>query len=535
VEIAASTRSASVRGLADAGPLAGAFAVAWRLYRADVIASLILFVVASLVCGRVWRFPVADEIFTLVPEVPLAARASVWALARFYLDGGDIHPPFTFLFFSTLYDHGVGETTLHFSSFAMTAAALALWQLLALAAIVDRGEGSVCPATRLVAILLFGLAPLAIGQGDAIRWYAQFALVIGVFATLYLAGGSRAARIASAIPLGLAASLNLIAPLVVLPLAIYRHLLERAWWPSFEAAFWAVFLVFASPGLYSAVFIAEHQLTWLRRYQFGDNPFSARAIDALGFFGGNAVGVGHAWMLFPAIVLTVVAIASQIDRHHPADPIHLCLLMLGAILSTALAGFSESRSFLYLAPVLALVLTLFIDRTLNQGQVGRAVLFAACAVLPGIVAVGYLASGTHPFKRTAAVSFDQVVDFIERNERGDTLVFSVDPVATWVLRTVGGSSQRCVVDFFGPLPDCLAGERRDQSIFIISEPSARYQNPYWNRPDVAQRLAARIEKMTRGREKVAEIHVGRDEDAMLKTRLTGVPLDEFILTVDLYR
>jgi hypothetical protein len=41
--------------------------------------------------------------------------------------------------------------------------------------------------------------------------------------------------------------------------------------------------------------------------------------------------------------------------------------------------------------------------------------------------------------------------------------------------------------------------------------------------------------MTRGREKVAEIHVGRDEDAMLKTRLTGVPLDEFILTVDLYR
>lgn len=41
--------------------------------------------------------------------------------------------------------------------------------------------------------------------------------------------------------------------------------------------------------------------------------------------------------------------------------------------------------------------------------------------------------------------------------------------------------------------------------------------------------------LTAGRHRVATLHAGRDEDAALKSRLTGVPLDNFILAVDLYR
>ena len=493
-----------------------------------------LFVLAAIAAGRIWRFPVADEIATIVPLVPSAARSSTWALARFYLQGGDIHPPTTFVFFSTLYDLGVGEAALHLCSLAMTAAALALWQFLTLALIGRHDEGAVRPITRFAAVLLCGLTPLAIGQGDAIRWYPQFALAVALFATLYLASNTRAARLASAIPLGVAASINLIAPLVVIPLAIYRYLLERAWRPSFDVAYWAIFLLFASPGLYSAVFIAKQQFDWLSHYQFGASPLAAGAADILGFFGGNAVGVGHAWMLLPAVLLAACAMVSLIDRRERANPIHLCLLLLGAIVPAALSGFWESRSFLYLAPVQILVLTVFIDRISQRGFGFGAILITACAVLPGLVAIGDLASGTHPFKRTAAIPYGEVIEFIEQNDRGGSLVVSFDPVASWELAAQGTASQRCVRDIPGHEPACFAERQHAEALFVIGAPSGRYQSTYW-RAEYAPVFAARLAKIIGARTKVGELRVGHDEDAALKTWLTGVPLDEFILTVDLYR
>jgi hypothetical protein len=515
--------------------LAGAFGLAWRRYWVDALASLALFVLAAIAAGRIWRFPVADEVATIVPLIPSAFRSSTWALARFYLQGGDIHPPTIFLFFSTLYALGIGEAALHLCSLAMTAAALALWQLLTLAMIGRHDEGAVRPTTRLVSVLLFGLTPLAIGQGDAIRWYAQFALAVALFATLYLAAKARAARLASAIPLGVAASINLIAPLVVIPLAIHRYLLERAWQPSFDAAYWAIFALFASPGLYSAVFIAKQQFDWLRHYQFGASPLVAGAADILGFFGGNAIGVGHAWVLLPVIVLAACAIVSLIDRRERANPIHLCLLLLGAMVPAALAGFWESRSFLYLAPVQILVLTVFIDRILQRDFGLRAILVTACAILASIVAIGDLASGTHPFKRTAAVPYRDVIEFVERNDRGDSLVVSFDPVASWELAAQGTASQRCIRDIPGREPACFAERQHAESIFVIGAPSGPYQSAYWRRESGEPVFAARLAKIIGARTKVGELQVGHDEDAALKTWLTGVPLDEFILAVDLYR
>jgi len=41
--------------------------------------------------------------------------------------------------------------------------------------------------------------------------------------------------------------------------------------------------------------------------------------------------------------------------------------------------------------------------------------------------------------------------------------------------------------------------------------------------------------VTADRKKIATIHVGVDKGTSLKSRLTGVALDECILTVDLYR
>jgi hypothetical protein len=383
--------------------------------------------------------------------------------------------------------------------------------------------------------LLFGLTPLAIDQGDTIRWYPQFALAVALFATLYLGAKTRSARLASAISLGVATSINLIAPLVVIPLAIHRYLLERAWRPSFGAAYWAIFLLFASPGLYSAVFITKRQFGWLHHYQFGASPLAAGATDILGFFGGNAVGAGHAWMLLPVVVLAASAIVSLIDRRDPANPIHFCLLLLGAMVPAALAGFWESRSFLYLAPVQMLVLTVFIDRISRGGFGLRAILITACAVLPGIVAISDLASGTHPFKRAAAIPYGDIMEFVERNDRGDSLVVSFDPVASWELAAQGTASQRCVRDIPGHEPACFAERQNAEALFVIGAPSGRYQSSYWRGESGQPVFAARLAKIIGTRTKVGELRVGHDEDAALKTWLTGVPLDEFILTVDLYR
>jgi hypothetical protein len=44
-----------------------------------------------------------------------------------------------------------------------------------------------------------------------------------------------------------------------------------------------------------------------------------------------------------------------------------------------------------------------------------------------------------------------------------------------------------------------------------------------------------IAQATAGRTKAASLSAGLDEDAPLKTRLTGVPLEKTILTVDYYR
>ena len=50
-----------------------------------------------------------------------------------------------------------------------------------------------------------------------------------------------------------------------------------------------------------------------------------------------------------------------------------------------------------------------------------------------------------------------------------------------------------------------------------------------------RRFNSLLAGITAGRSKVATIGAGRDEDAALKSRLTGVPLDRNILTVDYYR
>jgi hypothetical protein len=501
------------------------FVVACRLYLLDVCSSIFLFFGVAITAGRVWRFPFEDEIFTIVPGVPAAAERSTLEFLRFYLDGGDIHPPLTFLFFSRLHYLGVSAPTMRLCSLALTAASLALFQLLTLSLLHRRNGGCVSFATRWIAILLFGLSPLALCQGDAIRWYPQFAACFALFLTLYVSAGNVVIRLASAIPLGIAASINLITPIVVIPFVVYRYFLQREQRLSFDISYWTLFVAFGCLGIYTAVSLMRHGFPELlvATGLFGRSIFSAAAIDILGVFGGNSIGVGYAWVILPVAAICLLAMLGEIDLENPADPIHLFLLMFGGIALAAIVGFAEPRSFLYLAPVEAAILTVFLDR---QKDSRRALLLATLIILPTATAIANIDNSTHPFKREAAAPFAEIVDFIKTNETGGSLVVSTDPVVLWLLQH---DPHRCLSYFMSEESCFLAPERYD-SIFIVSGHSD-------NSPDAesVQHFEDMLASILAGRHKAAEIHVGLDKDAEIKSRLTGVPLSKFILTIALYR
>jgi hypothetical protein len=501
------------------------YAAAARAYGLDLVASTFLFFSATIMAGRVWRFPFDDELIALSP---IERSHSAIELISFYLKGGDIHPPLSFLMFYGLQHLGLSEAGMRLVSVAMTAVSLILFHLIALVLLARRNGEPVAMPTRLIAVLLFALCPLALGQGDAIRWYPVFALLVALFVTFYLFGNNDAARLWAAVPLGLAASTNFLAVLVAAPLAIYRYGLQRRFCLAFDGAFAIVVVLFASLGLVSAGAVAVMRFGSAMHSEFAVGPLRAALTNALGVFGGDALGLSQAWILIPVVAVALLAMLSAIDRKQPADPLHLLLLMLAAAALMALPGFAKPRSFLYLAPVVTVLLTLFLDRQVRPRGAGVAVLLVILVLAPSIAAIANINGGTHPFKRNSASPYQSIIDFIATNGTANDLVIATDPVVPWLLRHKENSGG-CASQFINNR-DCFAAGRRYDSIFVITG-----HNDGSDKPRFMDGFRNTVDGLIVGRRKVATIHAGIDKDAALKTWLTGVPLGEAILTVDLYR
>jgi hypothetical protein len=502
------------------------FAACARASRFDVASSVILFISASLGAGRAWRFPFDDELIALMP---IERSHSAFELLIYYLQGADIHPPLSFLLFYGLQHLGFGEPAMRLCSIAMTAITLALFQLIALTLIARRTRGGISLTTRLITVLLFSLCPLAIGQGDAIRWYPLFAMLFSLFVTLYLFGGNRAAQFCSAIALGLAASTNFLATIVFVPFALYRYILQRQFRALFDVTYGFLVLLFASIGIVTAYSLITKRFAGVMHTEFGHSVVQATLSNVLGFFGGDALGIGQAWLVVPAVVVTGFALFSEMDRKRPTNPANLFLLLLAAAALVVLAGFAKPRSFLYLAPVVAVLLTLYVDRQVRRGQTGIVVLLAALILAPSIGTTANINFGTHPFKRNAVIPYQSIVDFIATNETGSVLVVSTDPVVPWILRHQHDRKDHCV-SYFLTGDGCLGAGRHYDSIFVIAGHNNTSENAAFGRS-----FDSDLEKLVAGRRKVATIHAGVDKDAGLKSRLTGVPLDEYILAVEFYQ
>jgi hypothetical protein len=250
-------------------------------------------------------------------------------------------------------------------------------------------------------------------------------------------------------------------------------------------------------------------------------------IDTLGFFGGYALGIGQAWLVVPAVIIFAMAAWSAIDRTQPGKPAHLLLLMLGVSGLAALAGIAEPRAFLYLAPIAGVLLVLFFDRQIRNGHAARTLILVTLVLTTSVAAVANVNFGAHPFKRNLVIPYQSILDFIADNEKGHVLVVSTDSVIPWLLEHTGGD--RCI-DFFFKVRRCRAPEQRFDSIFVISGHSG-------DSADEAMmgQFQSFLADITAGRSKVATMGAGVDEDAALKSRLTGVHLDRTILTVDYYQ
>lgn len=225
--------------------------------------------------GRVWRFPFDDEIATLSKIDPDAARELVLSFPA----TDDIHPPLSYALFCGLRQLGLSDAGMRLCSLAMTALALLLCQLLVLWWIAQPTAQS----RRRRPVFMFGLMPLALSQGDALRWYPVFALLSALFVTLYLAPREGPAQLWSSVALGLAASIDFSAVLLVSPLLIYRYALERRFRWSFDPAYWLITAAGAAIGFCSAYWIFVYR-TQSVRAEFASGVVRAGLTDLLGFW-----------------------------------------------------------------------------------------------------------------------------------------------------------------------------------------------------------------------------------------------------------
>jgi hypothetical protein len=527
------------------GPLAELFLEAARKYRLDVCITLVLFATAALLTGRAWRFAYdVEEFYFGLMHLTFVQKLSF----------GDIHSPLPLLLFTELRQLGFDDPTIRLVSLAASGIALALIQLLTFALLEKRGELPL--HVRFLAIVLFALTPLSLGMGDSIRWYPLFAFAISVFLTFYLAGGNKYWRLAAGAVLGVAASIDFLAIFVALPFAIYRYGLERAFLFRFDAVFWGLAAVFGSAGLWSAYGVATHApLYTLGNVQFTNSRPSAIAQDILGFFGGNVVGVGEAWVLIPAVVITVVAGILLIDRRHRAAPVHLFLLMLCTPITMALAGFAEPRVFIYLAPIAVALQILFLRR-----QDVNLVLICGAALLAAELGTATnLYHTSAPFKRESSIPHASVIDFVKGNQEGAALVVTTDQVLADVL--VQDPHAASCTSLLFENHSCFEASRHYDTIFLLygySAISDVHQNIYltsgpWpldrtrllpnaltvglgSKPGAkAQSVAADQLAAWLGSSKpAARVHFGEDADAKMKSRLTHTNLDPYLLTADFF-
>ncbi len=464
----------------------------------------------ALACHRIDRQLFDDEVLTL----NAVDGKSFLAVARFYLEGGDVHPPLSFLWFKLLQYFGLSLNIQHAISFALAAAGFAFVLDLVWKRLPRRSLGS-----ELLAMALFLGAPLLYGTGDALRWYPLFTFLIA-FSFWHSFNAGRP-TIAAAVLLGVAADVSYLAVLPALAYAIRRYAIERRLDPVRDLLFWLMAAIVALPGLIA--FFASRELL---ASQLSGSLLGSLATDAIGIAGGTILGLSQSLIAIPLAIIVLVGLWSAIaarGRDYGGDLRGFAGLLLASVAIVILLGHDKPRSFLFVMPWLCAAATL-------GGAAWRrpmALAGPAVAAAAAVVTFQVLAAppNDRPFKRNTAISIDAVMDYAGQQGQGRTLIVSTEPVSGYQLGKLADPATRCVYvrSLAGP---CQPDQLDDFNTLIVIDDGTLSSD---------KTLTDMVENYSRTKKLVEQQRFGRDLDAALKTRLTGVPLTEYLIEVSVYR
>jgi hypothetical protein len=470
------------------------------------LAGCLIYLLLSIYSGSILRNSFDDEIDTLLS----IQQDSFGELLRFPVTPA--HTPLPYLVFKALWTIWPSIYFLRCFSLMCSAACIYLGTRLVFDALPYRTRAGAPPWNIGAAILVIATTPLIVAQGDAIRWYPMFAAIV-FFAFRY---ESRGKSWHSAALAGIGFSINIVGISLYVGMAacrLWKHLkkpITRTRVIADEAIYGLCFAAAGMLGLASLLIklvegpgpMAEHFTS----------PLTAIGQAPLGLIGGYALGILAGLPIVAAYgALFIYVVWRQ------RDGIAKLMFVLVPSLVPALiifAGFARPRAFLFLAVACSMVLAAGVLTATAK----RAFAIAGAAIVIHMLVVANRGGTVGLFKRNLAVPFAEISEFVAANLPADGALITTDDVVAYTSQEKDRLS--CVA--LGIPTPCL-GDKHSVIITVTGDQDLE-----------GQRQILDFARSRCGREE-AIIPFGIDEEAGLKSRLTGVSLSRIILTGRLFK
>jgi hypothetical protein len=507
-----------------------------RLTAPEIIACSIFIIIVAYLFGTFDRFPFDDEIVTLALIEHLTPMELLVTRIGLY----DIHPPVSYFMFQLLYNLGLPLWAMRCVSLFMSAIAFLLILDLTLSA--TRANASMA---RFATLLLFLTFPLLYGVGDALRWYPLFAVLVAGFFWHELRCGQP--TIVGGALLGLSVSTNFLAFIPYFAFAGQRYFLRRRFNFRVDVPFHLAAVIFAAPGLATFVCVlleALHRDRSVIHLQFTWSLHAsavALAQMGLGFLGGYRIGPVEVLLGLPFVALFVLALGRMVLHRQRSDEVRRSgeitgdLLVITTIMTVLCiiyslsTDFDQGRALLFLAPFVLAFFALAYWRCFSEAAwlpVCLASLLLFCTALTNA------RQSTAPFKRDLVIPFDEVRSFIADNVHGSVLFVTYESVIRYLMRDDGYCSMFSLkpgswLDVEPELSPCARDglDRFDTIVVGLWPPNG----PPWTPSG-----SVALDYIHEHRKLHARAGFGYDRWAGLKTRLTGVALRPWIMTIEIY-